>query len=100
LKFKVSPALTLTIKNVSNADQTFSVTSEFTLGNPDGLTVNLTPSTIKIAKGQSASVNVTFTADKTKLSKGPHEGLIWFDNGQTKLHVPFIIWNGDVAVLL
>jgi len=90
--------VTLTIKNVSNADQTFSVTSEFTLGSPDGLTVNLTPSTIKIAKGQSASVNVTFTADETKLSKGPHEGLIWFDNGQTKLHVPFIIWNGDVEV--
>ncbi|BAL81672.1 S8 family serine peptidase [Caldisericum exile] len=94
---KLTP-VTLTIKNVSGTNQTFSVSSEFTLGNSSGLTVNINPSKVTIAQGQSSTVTLTFSVDNSKLSKGPHEGLVWFDNGQTKLHVPFIIWNGDVEI--
>ena len=90
--------VTLTIKNVSENSQTFSISSEFTLGESDGLKVNLSSSKLTVDKGQSKTFTVTFTIDKTKLTKGPHEGLIWLVNGSKKLHVPFIIWNGDVEV--
>ncbi|MGB9770215.1 S8 family serine peptidase [Caldisericum exile] len=90
--------VTLTIKNVSGSSQTFSVSSEFTLGNSSGLTVNIDPAKVTVASYESSTIKITFSVDNTKLSKGPHEGVIWFDNGQTKLHVPFIIWNGDVEI--
>lgn len=88
----------LTIRNTSSSTQTFAISNEFTLGNSAGLSVNFNLSKVTIPQGQSSTITVTFNVDKDKLSKGPHEGVIWFDNGQTKLHVPYIIWNGDVEI--
>jgi len=90
--------VTLTIRNVSESGQTFGISSELTLGGREGLTVKFSSTSLAIDKGQSKNVTVTFAVDKSKLAKGPHEGLIWINSGNKKLHVPFIIWNGDVEV--
>ncbi len=93
--------ITFTIKNVSDTTQTFSISSELTLGNfvygnTDGISVSLSDNQITLNKGETKTVTATITVDKSKLEAGPYEGLVWFDNGSTKLHVPFIIWNaGD-----
>jgi len=87
-----------TVKNVSENTVTFNISSEITLGGSEGLNVKFSSSKLVVNKGQSKTFTVNFVVDKSKLAKGPHEGLIWLDTGEKKLHVPFIIWNGDVEV--
>lgn len=92
-----------TIKNVSDTTQTFSISSELTLGNfaygnTDGVSVSLSDNQVTLNKGETKTVTATITVDKSKLEAGPYEGLVWFDNGSTKLHVPFIIWNAGAPI--
>ena len=91
--------ITFTIKNTSDSTQTFRISSEltlgnFALGNTDGISVSLSDNQITLNKGETKTVTATISVEKSKLEQGPYEGLIWFDNGTTKLHVPFIVWNG------
>jgi len=87
-----------TVQNVSSTTQTFSTLYEFTNGNNEGLSVKFSSKSLSVSKGGSASFSVVFTADADKLSDGPHEGVVYVDNGSEKLHVPFIIWKGDVSI--
>ena len=92
----------LVVKNVSGTTQTLSASVELTLGNfelgaNDGLKLSISPSTLTIPKGGSATVTLIPSADLTELSKGPHEGLVWLSNGETKAHVPLLIWNDPSA---
>ncbi len=87
-----------TVTNVSDKSITFNITSEFTLGGTDGIQAKFNNTKISVDKGQSKTFTLNFVVDTGKLSKGPHEGLIWLDAGEKKLHVPFIVWNGDVEV--
>jgi len=88
----------LTVKNVTDATLTFTVTVQPTLGNfeygqNDGLTFSLTSSRIVVSPRLSATLGLTAKADLSKLTKGSHEALIWFSNGTATLHVPMLIWN-------
>ncbi|MEF3244977.1 MAG: S8 family serine peptidase [Caldisericaceae bacterium] len=89
---------TFTIKNVSDKSLTFNISSEITLGGSDGIEVKFNNNKLTVDKGQSKTFTVNFVVDGGKLSQGPHEGIIWIDSGDKKLHVPFIVWNGDVEV--
>jgi len=90
--------VTLSIKNVTDSPQTFIISSEITLGNLSAISVKFSSSNIAVDKGQTKTMTVSFTVDKSKLEKGPHEGVIWLESESSKLHVPFILWNGDVDV--
>ena len=90
--------VTLSIKNVTDSPQTFIISSEITLGNSSAISVKFSSSNIAVDKGQTKTIIVSFTVDKSKLEKGPHEGVIWLESESSKLHVPFILWNGDVDV--
>jgi len=88
----------LTVKNVTDATQTFTVTVQPTLGNfeygqNDGLTFSLTSSRIVVSPRLSATLGLTAKADLSKLTKGSHEALIWFYSDTATLHVPMLIWN-------
>lgn len=88
----------LTVKNVSDATLTFTVTVQPTLGNfeygqNDGLTFSLTSSRIVVSPRLSATLGLTAKADLSKLTKGSHEALIWLYSGTATLHVPMLIWN-------
>ena len=90
--------ITFTIKNTSDTTQTFSISSEltlgnFVLGNTQGISVSLSDNQITLNKGETKTITAIISVDKNKLEEGPYEGLMWFDNGSTKLHVPFVIWN-------
>jgi minor extracellular serine protease Vpr len=87
-----------TVKNVSDAKQKFDISYEITNGGSEGLSLKFSTNTLSVNKGSTATLTATFNADADKLSKGPHEGVIYLDNGNAKLHVPFIIWNGDVEI--
>jgi len=87
-----------TVQNVSSDTQKFNISYEFTNGESNGLSVKFSSETLSVDKGKSATFTSTFTADLDKLSDGPHEGVIYLDNGNEKLHVPFIIWKGDVSI--
>jgi len=94
--------ITFTVKNVSDTVQKFNLFSDLTLGNlvygnTNGISVSLSDNQIVLEKGESKTFTVTFSADITKLEDGPYEGLIWLDNGTTRWHVPFIIWNGEYS---
>jgi len=94
--------LTVIVNNVSGTTQTLTASAELTLGNfelgaNDGLKLSLSPTTLIIPKGGSATVTLIPSAELTRLSKGPHEGLIWLSNGETKEHVPVLIWNDPSA---
>jgi len=94
--------VTLIVNNVSGTTQTLTASAELTLGNfelgaNDGLKLSLSPNTLIIPKGGSATVTLIPSAELTRLSKGPHEGLIWLSNGETKAHVPVLIWNDPSA---
>jgi len=86
------------VKNVSENTLTFNISSEVTLGGSEGIDVKFSSSKVVVNKEQSKTFTVNFVIDKSKLSKGSHEGLIWLDSGDKKLHIPFIVWNGDVEV--
>ncbi|MGB9591908.1 MAG: S8 family serine peptidase, partial [Candidatus Kryptoniota bacterium] len=90
--------VTLSIKNVLDSPQTFNISSEMTLGNSSAISVKLSSSSIVVDKGQTKTITVSFTVDKSKLEKGPQEGIIWLESESDKLHVPFILWNGDIDV--
>ena len=88
----------LTIKNITDKTETFTAKVELTLGNYEyganqGLDLSLTTSKLVIGPHETATVGLLSTADLGKLSKGPHEALIWLSNGTTTLHVPIMIWN-------
>jgi len=88
----------LTVKNVTDATQTFTATVQPTLGNfeygqNDGLTLSLTSSRIVVSPRSSATLGLTAKADLSKLTKGSHEALIWFYSDTATLHVPMLIWN-------
>ena len=86
------------VKNVSENTLTFNISSEVTLGGSEGIDIKFSSSKVVVNKEQSKTFTVNFVIDKSKLSKGPHEGLIWLDSGDKRLHIPFIVWNGDVEV--
>jgi len=86
------------VRNVSENTLTFNISSEVTLGGSEGIDVKFSSNKVVVNKEQSKTFTVNFVIDKSKLSKGPHEGLIWLDSGDKKLHIPFIVWNGDVEV--
>jgi len=88
----------LTIKNVTNETQTFNVSVELTLGNYEygqnqGLSLSLSTSKLTVNPGSTATLGLTGNVDFSKLTKGPHEAIIWFKNGTVTLHVPIMIWN-------
>jgi minor extracellular serine protease Vpr len=93
-----------TIENVSNNTVEYNLSAEFTLSNfvpsndGNGISVSFNPSNLTLEKGEEADFTVTFSIDKTKFPKGPNEGIIWLDSGGTKLHIPFIIWNGSISI--
>jgi len=94
--------VTLIVNNVSGTTQTLTASAELTLGNfelgaNDGLKLSLSQNTLIIPKGGSATVTLIPSAELTRLSKGPHEGLIWLSNGETQAHVPVLIWNDPSA---
>ena len=91
-------ATTITIKNITDATQTFTASVELTLGNlqygaNDGLRLSLTSTKIVVPPKLTATLGLTGTADLSVLTKGPHEAIIWFNNGTATLHVPVLIWN-------
>ena len=88
----------LTVKNVTDATQTFTATVQPTLGNfeygqNNGLTLSLTTDRVTVSPRSSATLGFTAKADFSRLTKGSHEALIWFANGTATLHVPVLIWN-------
>jgi len=92
-----------TVSNTSSDTVTYNLTSELTLSDfvpatTSAITVTFSPSKITLNKGEQRKFTVTFKVDKAKLPKGANEGLIWLDSGDQKLHIPFIIWNGDVEI--
>jgi len=91
-------ATTITIKNVTDATQTFTASVELTLGNfqygaNDGLKLSLTSTKIVVSPKLTATLGLTGTVDLSVLTKGPHEAIIWFNNGTATLHIPVLIWN-------
>ena len=90
--------VTFTVQNLSESAETFSISSELTSVLTEGLTVSASKESLTVAAGKTATFSVTFTADQTKLSNGPHEGVIYVESENTKLHVPFVLWNGDVEI--
>lgn len=87
-----------TVKNVSGNPQKFNLSYKLTNGESDGLSLKFSKSVVTVAKGATATFNAIFKVDDKKLSNGPHEGVIFIDNGTEKLHVPFIVWKGDVEI--
>jgi len=92
----------LIVNNVSGTTQTLTASAELTLGNfelgaNDGLKLSLSQNTLIIPKGGSATITLIPSAELTKLSKGPHEGLIWLSNGEAQAHVPVLLWNDPSA---
>ena len=98
MKVDSMKTVTLSIKNVTDSTKTFSISSEITIGNSSAISVKFSSSNITVDKGQTKTLTITFTVDKAKLEKGSHEGVIWIESEEEKLHVPFILWNGDVDV--
>ncbi len=86
-----------TIKNLGDQSETFSVSVETTSVNNDGITLPK-DTTVTVPAGGSGTYMLNLTFDKDKLSKGPHEGVIYFRSEKETLHVPFIVWNGDVEI--
>ncbi len=96
---KVSDAkpITFTITNLSDKPVNFRVKAEFTLGDNTGIGLPA-PEAVLVKKGEKKEVTLTFHFDKDKIAPGPHEGAVFFESGNTKLHVPFIFWKGDVEI--
>ena len=87
-----------TVNNVSGNTQKFDLSYELTNGESEGLSVRFSTKSVSVSKEGTATFSATFAVDDSKLSSGPHEGVIYMDNGSTKLHVPFIIWKGEVEI--
>ena len=85
-----------TIHNFSDKAQSFTVSTEFTSQNDAGLEpVN---GTLNVPANSDGTFTYAFKVDSTKLSDGPHEGIIYFTSDSETLHIPFIIWKGDVSI--
>jgi minor extracellular serine protease Vpr len=92
-----------TITNTSGDTVTYNLSYGLTLSDlmpatAGALTVAFSPSSVTLNKGETKTFTATFTADNTKLPKGANEGVIWLDPGGQKLHIPFVIWNGDIEI--
>ena len=87
-----------TVTSLSSSSEKFDVSTEFTLGLNNGIEAKVSKKSITVPAGGSAEFSVTFDVDTKKLAKGPHEGVIYLTSKNTKLHIPFIVWNGDVEV--
>ena len=87
-----------TVNNVSDSAQKFNLSYELTNGESEGLSVKFSTKSVSVNKGSAATFGATFTANDSRLSNGPHEGVIYVDSGSEKLHVPFIVWKGEVEI--
>ena len=86
------------VYNASSSPVTYALSYEFTLGDSDGLTASLNNASILVPGGGSATFTLTFTANASKLESGPHEGIVWLKSNNSTLHIPFIVWNGNVEI--
>ncbi len=97
MKIDKAKPITFTITNLSDKPLNFKVSSEFTLGDDTGITLPA-KTTVLVPKQGKKEVTLKFKFDKSKITPGKHEGVIYFESGNTKLHVPFILWMGDVNI--
>ncbi len=97
MKISDAKPITFTITNLSDKPVNFRVKAEFTLGDNTGIGLP-SPKTVLVKKGEKKEITLTFKFDKDKIAPGPHEGAVFFESGDTKLHVPFIFWKGDVEI--
>ena len=85
-----------TVHNFSDKAQSFTISTEFTSKNDAGL--EPVSGTLKVPASSDGTFTYTFKVDSAKLSDGPHEGIIYFKSDSETLHIPFIIWKGDVSI--
>jgi minor extracellular serine protease Vpr len=85
-----------TVHNFSDSAQSFSVTTVLTSQNDDGITP--VTGSFTVPASSDGTYTYAFKVDANKLSEGPHEGVIFFKSKSETLHVPFIIWKGDVSI--
>ena len=85
-----------TVHNFSDKAQSFTISTELTSKNDAGL--EPVSGTLKVPAGSDGTFTYTFKVDSAKLSDGPHEGIIYFKSDSETLHIPFIIWKGDVSI--
>ncbi len=74
-----------TVKNLSNSNLTFSISSEYFSNTPVTLTY---PDSIYVAPFSESSFTVHFDADKS--IKGNAYGFIYLNSNNTHLHIPFV----------
>ena len=97
-KVKDLKPVKFTVQNLSDKAETFSISTELTSVPKDGIDITTDKSKLLVPSGKTGEFTVTFKIDKAKLSKGKHEGVIYVNSEDSKLHVPFILWNGDVEI--
>lgn len=96
-KVKDFKPVKFTVKNFSGKSETFTVTTESTSVNNAGITLP-EESKLTVPAGGEATYTFSLKFDKTLLSQGQHEGVVYFKSQDETLHVPFIVWNGDVEI--
>ncbi len=97
VKAKGFKPVKFTVKNFSDKAESFTVTSEFTSLFNDGITLP-DQKVITVPANGSASYVFSPKINSDKLSFGKHEGVIYFKTQNGTLHVPFIIWKGNVEI--
>ncbi len=85
------------VRNLGDKNETFSVYTEMTSINNEGISLPA-KSTITVPAGGTGTYTLNLKFDMTKLSPGAHEGVVYFESPNETLHVPFIIWKGNVEI--
>ncbi len=88
-------AKTLMVTDQSATAQTYAVTAEFLNTDTTGVTLDL-PTTVDVAADGTANFTATMNVDAETAVQGEYQGYIYLSNGTTTLHVPFVVFVGEV----
>ena len=89
--------ITFTVSNLTNSPVSFDVSTAFITTDTSGITPPKEGRVIVPGKS-SKDITLKFEFDSSKISSGPHEGVVYFKSSKETLHVPFIFWEGNVEI--
>ena len=84
------------ISNAGTVSHTYNISFNWTSKFNDGSNFSLSSNSLTVGANSTGSFNVSFTNQSKKNTS--YEGIINITGGTVNLHIPVIIWNGDVKI--
>lgn len=96
---KLMDSYEFTVENISTGNLTvstnFEIFGESAVSNP--IQATLTNQNLTLSKGEKKSFTVSFVIDKTKFISKRYEGVFWIQAGNSKHHIPVILYQGKLS---